>query len=216
VYGLILGKRYQGKSTLALSIACSLSSTVVIWDPNSQFLEVPLVSIESLEGRFDEVAGGELGRLTVRVTRDDYEEAFQELADQLWNWEDYCLIVDEAATVQKPSWIHPGLKRAITRGPASVSVIQTAHRMSDFHRMSQAQATDVFFFRSTQARDVERIADEFDPRLEAVLPQLGRYEVAHYWLDPVGGIEHLAVWRKPRDWFIEIGRRDGKPEELAG
>lgn len=205
MHALIVGKRYQGKSTLALSVAMSNRGTVIVWDPNAQYRDLPHVRIDAIPGVIEKY-----GDIAIRVTRDDYQEAFHELGECLWDFRDYCLLIDEASTLQTPQSIDPMLKRYVTRAPASVAIIQTAHRISDFNQASQAQATDLFFFRTTAARDLDRIEDEYGPGVRDSLPRLGPYELMHYWRDSKGGMEYASRWSAGEIWFIEIGREDGQ------
>lgn len=233
MYALVIGKRRQGKSTLSMSLALAKSDTVIVYDPNTQFREWgDPMSVDQIENAllapepYQDTPNEETREVVVknvyknvyifRPTNPPYdspEDGFSELAEMLWYWEDFTLIVDEASTVQSQHNMNSKLERMIRQGPANVHVVQASHRVVDFHRFSRAMGTDFFFFRTPERKDVARISEEYDRRMERILPYLGVYELAHHW-QASGGIESTSVWRCPKDWFVELGHRE--KEVLTG
>jgi hypothetical protein len=219
---LVIGVRRQGKSTLSLAVAQSQSKTTIIFDPNEQYRNFPAVDVVQVDALLRETEEGKRRHIIRVVPELDIPECFDSLADVLWGWEDLTFIIDEASTVQSSNTVHPKLERILRRAHASFHTIQTSHRITDFHRLSRAVSiSDVFAFRTVQSGDIKRMGEEIDGRLIAILPTLGLYEVAHWWLRP-GGDFALSVWRDPEEWYIDIGRdekdrknldAEGKPEE---
>jgi|GEM_PF-6360876 len=192
---LILGRRRQGKSTLSLAIARARAPTVVVFDPNAQFDGFGLTSVESLP---DEMEQDE-AVLVVRPDPGAVLEDWQAVAEILWRYEDYALILDEASVVQQPGWCDPWLERFLRQAPDSVSLIQNTHRAVDLVKLSRALATDLFLFRTTLEADLRLLSSEF-PGLDigrvACLPP---YHVVHYTWD--GRRDHNYIWDDPGSWF---------------
>jgi len=219
VNALVLGIRRQGKSTLSLRLAQARASTTVIFDPNEQFRNFPAVDVNDVEEALQATVPEKGHRdrpAVVRVVPElEPESCFDTLSETLWTgrWDDMTLIVDEANTVQTANQINGNLERILRRAPAAFHTIQTSHRIVDFHRISRSVSiTDVFAFRSVQVGDIKRMGEEIDDRMVGVLPTLGKYEVAHWWIDQ-GGYRALSVWRRPEEWYVDIGRPDGVVEE---
>lgn len=219
---LIVGKRRMGKSTLALALARLHSNLTIVYDPNTQFREFgaprSIAEIEATvkffsEGPDDQPPPEQPVILVYRPRVGLFHEDFTALANMLWQWDGYSFVVDEAPTLQTPHAINDELGRLVRQGPAGVSIFQTCHRVPDVNRLSRALCTDYFFFRSTQQKDVGNMADEFDDRLERILPSLKPYEVVHHWQGK-GGTDEISIWRDSRPWFIELGH--GETESQFG
>jgi hypothetical protein len=215
---LVIGVRRQGKSTVSIAVAQSQSKTTVIFDPNEQFRNFPAIDVNAVEPALVAAAEDQRGRHVIRVVPEggekEIQDSFGQLTDVLWGWEDLTLIIDEASTVQAPSIIHDNLNRILRRAHASFHTIQTSHRITDFHRLSRSVSlSDVFAFRTVQSGDIKRMGEEVDGRLVAILPTLGLYEVAHWWIRP-GGDFAISVWRDPEEWYIDIGRDKGDQKNI--
>lgn len=204
-----------------MSLAMSKADTIVVYDPNAQFREwrEPL-TVEQINHKMQfepkESEGPIKNIMIFRPTNPPYEtpeDGFNDLAEMLWYWRDYAFIVDEASTVQTHAALNEKLERMLRQGPQDVHVIQATHRLVDLHRFSRAMSTDFFVFRTSEKKDIARLAEEFDARLPRILPNLSAYEVVHHW-QGVGGVESTSVWRCPKDWFVQLGH--GEKEQLAG
>jgi hypothetical protein len=201
----IIGRRRQGKSTLALALARSKSRTVIVWDPNNQYGALEAVEPAALEER---LAAEEL---MVRVVpAPPIEEHWAALTDVLdggsWRWSDYVLVVDEGSMLMSPSYIDDRLERYIRTAPADVGVVITTHRPRDVHPLVRALATDLFCFQTTLERDIEVLRENYGETLATAVQGLRRYHVAHYWL-AAGGEPQMVIWDDPAAWYIDIGRR---------
>jgi hypothetical protein len=201
------------------------SDTVVVWDPNGHFRDFPQFSLQGIADYFQQSAeiaeadGYEIITKTVMVFHpgvgeDGREADFEALVDILWPYDDYTLIVDEAASVQRLNWLHPKLELLTRSSAMNVGVIQTSHRITDFHPLCRNLYTDMFLFRTTQTRDLKRIGEEIDDELPAILPTLPQYNLVHYWLVS-GGEERISIWDHPEWWFVEIGRGEKEDETVA-
>lgn len=198
----ILGRRRQGKSTLAYSLALAHEQTIIVFDPNSQFNA--LDRIEDIEQFF--TSGARAGRI---VPDAEPGAAWEALANELdggvWRWGEYTLILDECSVLMSPAWIDPLLERYIRTAPADVQLILTTHRAVDVNPLIRALASDWFIFQTHLERDLKNMADHFGPEIAARARGLRPYHAIHYWLD-AGGVPRFEVWDDPRDWYVEIGR----------
>lgn len=205
---IVIGRRRQGKSTLALALAAAAGQTTLIFDPNDQFGAIPrLDGPAAVPAWLTESGADAVARI---VPSPPVEDAWAELADTLdggeWRWADYTLILDECSMLMSPYQIDDRLERFARTAPRDVNVILTTHRPRDVHALFRALATDWFVFQTTIELDLKSLRDDFGPELPDRVQTLPPYHVAHYWLD-AGGAPRLAVWDRPEEWFIEIGRR---------
>lgn len=198
----ILGRRRQGKSTLAYSLALAHEQTILVFDPNSQFNA--LARVEDVEAFF--ASGERAGRI---VPDAEPETAWEALANELdggaWRWGEYTLIVDECSVLMSPSWIDPLLERYIRTAPADVHLILTTHRAVDVHPLIRALASDWLIFQTHLVRDLKNMEDHFGADVAAKARALRPYHAIHYWLDS-GGVPRAEVWSNPAEWYVEIGR----------
>ena len=202
---VIIGRRRQGKSTLALSIAKAQKHSVIVFDPNDQYCNLPLIPDM---GEFMSVSTPDsVGRV---IPSTDPKADFEALAGELdgghWRWGEYTIIVDECSMLMSPGYVHPQLIRYARTCPKDVSIILTTHRSVDVHTLFRSLATDWFFFHQHLDRDLETIADNFGPEVAELSKTLPEFHVIHCWLDP-GGLPKHEVWDTPADWYLDIGRR---------
>lgn len=201
---VMIGRRRQGKSTLALSVARSQKKTTIIFDPNNQYENIP--TIADLGAWMIESSPESVGRIVPTDPVADWETIVAELDGGAWKWGDYALIVDECSMLMNPSKVHWALERYARTSPKDVSVILTTHRTVDVHTLFRALATDWFIFNQQLDRDLENITDNFGADVAVASRGLANYHVLHYWLD-AGGAPRFEVWDRPDEWFIDIGRR---------
>lgn len=204
---VIIGRRRQGKSTLALALAKAQRRTTVVFDPNDQYGNLERVGIEALDGWLQDAPADAVVRI---VPEPPVEDAWHRLADVLdggsWRYADYVLVLDECSMLMNPNYVDPALERYARTSPADVDVILTTHRPRDVHSLLRALATDTFVFQTTLARDVQVLRENYGDALAQAVQRLPQYHVAHYWL-AAGGVPQTVVWDKPSDWYIDIGRK---------
>lgn len=201
---ICIGRRRQGKSTLALALARGENNTTIIFDPNDQYGNIP--QIGNLAEWMENADPRSVGRIVPTDPVADFEEIVAELDGGNWRWGEYTLIVDECSMLMNPSKVHPALERYARTSPKDVTIILTTHRTVDVHALFRFLATDWFFFNQQLERDLETIADNFGSDVSAESQKLANFHVLHYWLDP-GGTPRWEVWSKPDVWYFDIGRR---------
>lgn len=200
---VIIGRRRQGKSTLALSLAVAKKQTVIVFDPNNQY--EALNQITDIGEFMENSTPDSIGRIVPTDPKTDWEALTAELDGGQWNWGEYTLIVDECSMLMSPSYVHPVLERYARTCPKDVHIVLTTHRTVDVHTLFRALATDWFIFQQHLDRDLENIADNLGADVALESKSLPNYHVIHYWLE-AGGLPNHEIWDKPDEWFIDIGR----------
>jgi hypothetical protein len=202
---VIIGRRRQGKSTLALSLARSRKRTVIIFDPNNQYNAVPAITSEQLAVWLPESKTGDIVRIVPTDAESDWPALAEVLDGNAWRWGDYVLILDECSMLMSPQWIDPALERYARTCPNDVDLILTTHRMVDVHTLFRALASDWYIFHQHLDRDVDLISFNFGSRIAEESKRLPEYHLIHFWLER-GGTPTFKVWNKPAAWFVDIGR----------
>lgn len=202
---VVIGRRRQGKSTLALSLATSNQRTVIVFDPNNQYGALPV--IESLPDWMAESTPQSIGRIVPIDPLADWEALAEELDGGGWKWGEYTLILDECSMLMGTNKVNPALERYARTSPKDVDVILTTHRTVDVHTLFRALSTDWFIFQQHLDRDLEVIADNFGADVAEASKTLAEYHLIHFWL-ATGGAPEWRVWDRPEDWYIDIGRID--------
>ena len=204
---VIIGRRRQGKSTLALSLAIAQRRTVIIFDPNDQYGAVPAIQPAELDGWMTAAGPDDVARIVpVPPVEDAWVEIIQTLDGGTWRWADYTLIVDECSMLMTPSYLDAALERFARTSPADIDIVMTTHRPRDVHSLVRALATDLYVFQTTLARDLDVLRDNYGPELAEAVQRLSQYHVVHYWLGAGGRPQH-SIWDRPNEWFVDIGRR---------
>lgn len=203
------GTRRQGKSTLALAIAVTQNPRVVVFDPNNQFPLVQAVPIEYLPEWLTETEESP-GFAVVRVGPFDTEfipKAFLQFSEALYEVPNLSVIVDEAHVLQGNQWLDPNLDRWNRRSPASVTVVQTTHRIVDAHPDSRYHADHVFLFFTDSELELKAIGRHFGDEVKELVPRLKLHQVLHWWRE-TGGYRKYTVWDKPDEWFIDLENKN--------
>lgn len=202
---VVIGRRRQGKSTLALSLAKSQKKTIIVFDPNNQYTNVPIIG--EVNAWMEDSGPASIGRILPADPAADWAALADQLDGGAWRWGDYTLILDECSMLMSPNKIEDHLERYARTSPKDVSVILTTHRSVDVHPLFRSLSTDWFLFHQFQDRDLEVIADNFGPDVARASAELPEYHAIHFWL-ATGGAPEWNVWDKPEAWYIDIGRID--------
>ena len=211
---IIVGRREEGKSTLALYLAYQSHAAVFVFDPRGMFDGHVVQSPEQLQQAISDKLYEDGNPIVYRFDSGNAETAFEEMADVLFPPQftrgGFALIVDEAGELQGANQINEALKRAIaqhpTKGDFRVSIIQTSHRLPEFHGKTKALLNDLYIFQTTHPRDLQTILDytgseEILPIVEK-LPQhhLLRYKFARQ----ADGVAQYEVWDNPTVWYVPM------------
>ncbi len=211
---MIYGKRQQGKSTLAFSIAIAEHNRVVIWDPSGNFPVVRRIEIsevaEWLRFTRDDKKDYHFARVTGFKT-EEIEGRFAEFSEQLFHGDDFeqgvSVIVDEAHMLQGANYVNPSLDRMQRKIPSNSTLIETTHRIVDTDVNTRYHVQVFFFFYADLPRELKKIAEDFGPDVAAEIPKLKRFEVIQ-WERPQGQKAKWEVWKNPSEWYIDIGNQN--------
>jgi len=204
VLAVIIGRRRQGKSTLALALAKQSNRATIVFDPNDQYCNLP--QIEDLHEWMENSTPQSVGRILATDPVADFEAIVDELDGGVWRWQDYAFIVDECSMLMSPSYVHPFMERYARTSPKDVEVILTTHRVTDVNTLFRSLATDWFVFQQYMELDIQYLTDQFGKPFAMECKTLAKYQVNHHWL-AAGGEPMSEIWRDPDLWYIDIGRR---------
>jgi hypothetical protein len=209
-----IGRREEGKSTLALFLAHTTHTAVVVFDPRGIFAGHIVRSKEELEDALKDGLYEDGLPLVYRFDSTDPEEAFTEMSAALFpphfTRGGFCLIVDEAGMLQGQNTMHPELRRAIsqhpTKGPMRIHIIQTTHRLQELHGKVKTCLDNLYVFCTKNARDHVALVEFTDePELVEVVKELPKHHLVHYKFarqDP--GEPQYEIWDDPTDWYISL------------
>lgn len=231
---LIAGRMKQGKTNLALYLACRWARVVVVWDPRHmidfppQFRNTVILRGDDLGGQLEDALHDVQEqppekRAALIIIRPDglrLEEDFEAICAVLFSpperYQSWAFIVDEAADLQRPQAIEPRLRVAVKQHPRSVLVIQTTHALQEWHRASKGQISELFCFRMV-GRDAQVAADFCDegPEFERVLKTLPPHVCIRYDFEDLASEQPWEVWSDPSAWYMgatETFEREQKEE----
>jgi len=134
----------------------------------------------------------------------------------------FAFIIDEAGELQNPHQIHDDLKRIIKQHPTfpvneSVLVIQTNHRLSEFHNSCKALMNELYIFQTTLPRDLDVIDEHTGiPEVRGAVARLPKHHCVRYiYGRQEAGVPQWEVWDDPRDWYTPLKGGDLSKESAA-
>jgi hypothetical protein len=213
----IVGRREEGKTTLALFL-CRRYTAKVIWDPRGmigdQQSAVLVCTPDDLEIAIEE---GEWrrGPIVYRQESGDVESEFTSVCQVLFPPKftkgGFAFVIDEAGELQNPHFVHPELKRVIKQHPTfppreSVLVIQTNHRLSEFHNSCKALMNELYIFQTTLPRDLDVVEEHTGiPEIREVVKALPKHHCIRYLYDrqEVGAAQY-EIWDDPSYWYVPL------------
>jgi len=204
---LIMGRRFQGKTTLALHLAHKHGGGIAIFDPRRMIRAWPESSTSNFR-RFREMIESADHPLVVYQPVVDTEAEFSEFGEYLWTRTGLVIFVDEAALIQKAGKPNLILDRYVRTADQDVWLIQTLHRPSDAAVTCRALASDWYIFRTHQENDLEAIVDRCGQEVADLARNLPQHHLIH-WNDETATFE---LWQKPMEWYTDFSRplREGE------
>lgn len=196
---LYLGRRRQGKSTLAFHHALQQKGGIVVFDINAQFRDCPGVRTSDL-AEFDTLVSNSQERIVIFRPARNVNEEFGAFCECLWKRQGYTLLIDEASQVQSAAGCNEWLDRFMRMAPPELKIFQTLHRPRDSATLCRSLATDWFIFRTTLPRDLDVIEEQCGE--EARVRVAGFEEgsrVFYHWDDSLGKgeiIDHPESWKE--------------------
>jgi hypothetical protein len=209
---MIYGKRKQGKSTLAFSIAIAEHPRVLVFDPSGNFPTVRTIKLDQVRDWLNKFQDAEVGSeyTFARVTgfrTEDIPEAFAEFCDALFDGDTFehelSVIVDEAHMLQGRNYIDPNLDRIQRKVPSDSTLIETTHRIVDSDVNTRYHVDVFFFFYADLDRELKKIREDFGPEIAERVSQLKQYEVIE-WKRPQGQQPVMVLWDEPKAWYVDL------------
>ena len=196
---LVIGRRVQGKTTLAYHSA-RRSPTVIIFDPRGSF-DSDVVSDTDIYEALDT-----MDRIVIHP-EGDVVKSFELVCEQVRDWlrdnpqEEISFLVDEARFIDSPAGVPEAFDHIIRFSSVkNVNVFLTAHRPSDIAVDIRAIADYWCMFRSTQEHDLKVIEGRCGPTVADQVQNLGPKEFV-VWND---GEAKSHVNREPHSWYIPL------------
>jgi hypothetical protein len=224
----IVGRREEGKTTLALYLSKRYKARV-IWDPRGMIGDnssaVIVCNPDDLETAIEE---GEWrrGPIVYRSESGDVEGEFSSVSQVLFPPKftrgGFAFIIDEAGELQNPHQVHKELKRIIKQHPTfpareSVLVLQTNHRLSEFHNSCKALMNELYIFQTTLPRDLDVIDEHTgNPEVAVIVRELPKHHCVKYLYGRQElGVPQYEVWSDPNMWYEPLKSGDTpEPQEL--
>ena len=186
---LVVGRREEGKTTLAKWLLEQRHAGGIAYDPRGMIEGRVIVhDLDSLEA---EMRSGREGWIVFRPAGKEASEDFAEVCDFLFpagdahHWRAFGFLVDEAGELQSANQIHPALRRAIAQhyrsGDESVSLVQTSHRLPEFHGKSRALMDNLYIFQTTHPGDLKTLEDYTgDAQISEIVATLPKHHCVRY------------------------------------
>ncbi len=210
---LICGKREEGKSTRAISLALAYSPRVIILDHRSQFeLGTIVHTPDELWEALDETNGIVVYQLFLDVGAKASEEIEQviEVVRQVWlrgrehNPESrFTFIVDEAGELSKHGSMGLALHRMIRQIRLdTVQVLLLCHRPMDISTSFRSLITDMYLFNTTDQNDLEWLREAGVPESDIEEVQdLPRFHHIHVVMRTRQ--KQSEKFEKPEAWRVD-------------
>jgi hypothetical protein len=226
VNSIVVGGREEGKSTLALYLAYCSHRAVFVFDPRGIFHGHIVHDPEELEDAIQQQEYREGDAIVYRfdsIEPDAVESAFADMCSVLFPPQftrgGFALVVDESGELQGQNSIEPALRRAVaqhpTTGEARVHIIQTSHRLAEFHGKVKTCLNDLYIFRTKNPRDHAALVDfTGEPELVDVVSNLPKHHLVHYKFARQADGEQFDLWADPGVWYVELQPKQADVERL--
>ena len=221
---VVMGRRHQGKSTLARFLGERIQSrvgahTILAFDPKRTFRILPhtsdLAELEEMitDPRYNFVAYQPLGLEREPSEQDmagEFDAFFRALGIEYHlgmgdesprhNLSPVVLIVDEAWMLQQRGQINGSLAQLVRLADSeNFYLIQAAHRPSDFNTATRAQIDEFFSFRQWLADDLDILQEWAGAEVAEKIAKLPPHHVIRFDI----GSETWELWAKPEAWYLK-------------
>jgi hypothetical protein len=200
---LVIGRREQGKTTLAYWMA-SRSPRRLIFDPRGMVGRERYTNTSALEGACDRLAAGEIAEV-VYTPFGDVHAGFAAFAGEVQRWVLHTPGMPLAVVVDEVSFVHPERVPAFMWAVRccrrdTIDFLVTAHRPSDIDTDIRAVTDPWCLFAIRQEHDLgvirERCTADVLRRVQALEPRQ-----FIQWDDAKG---EARMFADPAVWFIEL------------
>lgn len=224
---LVIGRKGQGKSTLALSLAEQVQQktdahVIAIFDPKYTYKSIPHTSDPDVfsemlerggvraiayrpapagsgEDRGGDAMAAEFAAFMDAISIEAHLGREQNASRK--NLGPVVLVLDEVWFLQSGNTIDPRLDMLIRLSDSKMLyLILAAHRPTDFSPRVRAQADEIYFFQQILPGDLQAIRDLCGDAIAERVATLPKHHVLRYSV-PDNASE---VWDDPQAWYIEI------------
>lgn len=201
---IVCGRMKMGKTTLAKWLAGRHSPGVIAWDPRNMIDGHICYGPDALQQAIDEKRFA-TSILVYRFDNTDVMSEFSAMCSVLFppgfTYDNFSLVVDEAAQLQRSNWIHPDLDRAVRQHPRGVNIFQATHSLQDYARSSRDLTSDLYAF-SLIGKSLESIISfcDGDDAMREAIRNLPPHHLIH-WSHTSGSWE---VWNDPSVWYTPL------------
>lgn len=208
---MVIGRREEGKTTLALYIAFLWSPRVIILDTRRQFnIGEPVNSLSELDDAIEQ----NVPVIVYQPMSEEDEQESGELARDIMArgmehmpGNRFTFLIDEAGEVAKHGQAVKALRKMIKFVRLdTVNVILCCHRPTDVDPIFRSLMTDFCLFRVNGDRDIEWLEgiDSITPQAIATVQKLPR----HHWIHLKPGHDEFQVFSEPEKWFVRYDSQE--------
>jgi hypothetical protein len=220
----VCGRREEGKTTLAMSLAKKRHAGIVVFDPRGMISGIVVWGPDELQNAIEKKAWKD-GPLIYRYDGSSHEEEFASVTEVLFpprfRVGGFAFIIDEAGYLQTANQSDENLARVVKQHPTfpardAVTVIQTNHRLAEFHGTSKALMNELYIFQTTHHRDLEALEEHTgEPEMVEIVSRLPRHHCVRYLYGrQPDGVPQYEVWSDPAAWYIPTtGAATGNEEK---
>ena len=221
---LVMGRKEEGKSTLAMFLAQRIQRRVnghviAVFDPKHCFNRWPKTSdLDEFEELLTKTSTAvtyqplPAGQQTIddETIGEEFDAFMDALAidEHLGRRSDArrhdlspsIIIVDEFSYLERgqaPAWIETLVRLA--RKP-DVYLLLAAHRPVEFSTQLRSQADELFFFNQTAPADLRAIEEVASPEIAEVVRTLPKRHVVRYEV----ASRDSQVWATPEAWYVDL------------
>lgn len=215
---IIIGRRREGKTTLAVHLALTSGKGIVIFDINSQVEIKNSIIVCELEGFHELMMLSSKERPRIIIYRPiggaqsgALDAEFSEVAKVLWvSGHNYVFLVDEAHWLQTPQQANEMLETYIRMADSSVTLIQTVHTLSDTWTRGRSLASDIIMFQLTRSADLKAVQAEFGEDVSEQVKALPLHHYIHVDLDS----HKTTKVDNPASWYHDLNKKEIKNESV--
>jgi hypothetical protein len=210
----VVGRREEGKTTLAMYLAASRYKGRVVFDPRGMIEGVICNGSDDLEIAIQECRWQQ-GPLVYRCKSSDNAEEFETCCSVLFppgfSRGGFAFVVDESGLLQSSQGINAELLRIVKQHPTyppreSVMVIQTNHRLAEFNNSCKALMDELYIFQTTLPRDLDVLEEHTGlPEISEIVKRLPPHHCVRYLYgrQPEGHSQY-QVWSDPAVWHVRL------------
>lgn len=214
---IVCGRREEGKTTLAMFLARHHPKAghegVVAFDPRGMLDGHIVYGSGELEDAINDKLW-KSGPIIYRYDSGDPNTAFSELCDILFPPQftkgGFSLVVDEAGQLQTAHSINEQFLRAIKQHPTephreAITIIQTNHRMAEFHGGCKALMEELYIFQTTDPRGLQALEEHTGlPEMSEVVKNLPQHHCVRYKYGRQADNKQYEIWDNPLVWYSNI------------